>query len=32
MSSLPEDEGAVAESQKGTTQNEAKIVCHSATP
>ena len=32
LSSLPEAEWAVAESQKGITQNEVKIVCRGATP
>ena len=32
LSSLPEGEWAVAESQRGMTQDEVKIVCRGATP
>ena len=32
LSSLPEGEWAVAESQRGMTQDEVKIVCQGATP
>ena len=32
LSSLPEGEWAVVESQRGMTQDEVKIVCQSATP
>ena len=32
FSSLPEDEWDVAQSQRGTTQDEVKIVCRGATP
>ena len=32
LSSLPEGEWAVAESQRGMTQNKVKLVCRYATP